>query len=341
MAFRKFRRRGFRRSRKARRGRRSMRLRSLRRYRGRRFRRSRRRTFPRSSRFSGYQPQSRSIKSLRAFNKSSRVFGRPSRRGVVITSRELVGVICAPFSDTETTAYQYWTSPSTVVTKGAPLTFADSNTGSTNWRAHLLKYKDKVNIYPLPGSKTYCGPAIPHWSSTGQLDGLTTNRLTGKIDGSNPSPGSIPESTKLYCHYALHDGGQPDGYLTSTEEPKGPAQCPMTMDALYCQPGTCFINITPQSGQLERLSQNAQNYDKYRILAIQAQYITACSTSTQGTFMMQFQPNPASAPDYEIGKIMRNALSSANSVYTNGVLYYKPTREWKFCTSPTDSKVIS
>ena len=176
MAFRKFRRRGGRRYRKGRGGRRSMRMRSLRRYRGRRFRRSKRRTFPRASRFSGYQPQPRSIKSLRSYNKSSRLFGRPSKRGVIITSRELVGVICPPFSDTAADDYTYYNSSGTAVSVTANKDFSDMVKGPMNWRAHLLKYKDKCNIFPCPGSKIYSAPAIPTWNSTTPLDSLTQKK---------------------------------------------------------------------------------------------------------------------------------------------------------------------
>jgi len=172
------------------------------------------------------------------------------------------------------------------------------------------KQNNRFNVYPLTGKKQY---AIPP-----NCKDVTDTAFNPLSTAGNNSQPSVNDSRVPYFYY---DDATADG----------------TNDALYCQSGTLTMLCSPQSGVLDLMNQQAKMYDKYRVLAVQFQYVTNCATSTIGTLQMAVNPNPTQVPVIDRNQMMKQSCSTANSLYTNGVLYYKPSREWKFTTSPTQT----
>lgn len=181
---------------------------------------------------------------------------------------------------------------------------------NTNYRNATSKQNNRFNVYPLTGSKQY---AIPP-----NCSGLTDGNF---LPLSSETASSQPYLPNSKCPYFYYDDGATDG----------------PDDALYCQSGTLTMLCSPQAGVLDLMNAQAKMYDKYRVLAVQFQYVTNCATSTIGTLQMAVNPNPTQVPVIDRNQMMKQSCSTANSLYTNGVLYYKPSREWKFTTSPTQT----
>lgn len=195
-------------------------------------------------------------------------------------------------------------------------------------RAALCPQKGiSVNVVNMGSTHHYVTPP----DCTGIRDANFTalsSVMTGRSIKSYPltEDGQVP--------YFYFDCGDPSGRLTQGVNE--------FVDGVIMQPASLYVLFSPQSGQLFRLADYAQDYDKYRILAVKVHWVPTCPTTAPGIIVMYVESNPTICPTIEKEKMMMNKTSITSSIYVPQTMtYVNPDKQWKWCVSPTNSAVYS
>ena len=180
--------------------------------------------------------------------------------------------------------------------------------------------RSKVNIVNIGSAHHYVTPP----------DCLNVQDNSFPIISSNyDAPNkSYPHTALQRNPYWIYDCGAEDGRTANDS------------DAVLYQPGTLYILASPQSGQMWRLANYAQDYDKYRILAIKVHWVPTCTTAVPGVLVMYVETNPTVCPTIEKEKMMMNKNSLTTSIYVPQTMtYVNPDKGWKWCVSPTSEAI--
>lgn len=199
----------------------------------------------------------------------------------------------------------------------------NANAGQAN---RALYYNNKargINIVNLSSNAHFVIPPDP----TGVVDAGFCNITTQYAAPNNLSSPNLQNSNTPWYYF---DTGNAQGYNDDNS------------DSICYQPSTLYILASPQSGQLWRLANYAQDYDKYRILAVKVHWVPICNTTARGIIVMYVETNPTVVPTIEKEKMMMNKNSITSSIYVPQTLtYVNPDKSWKWCVSPTNGSTYS
>ena len=179
-------------------------------------------------------------------------------------------------------------------------------------RLHCEAMGEASNSVAMPGGQQYVIPPNVKNITDTSFPAITS-------EYTNEKKASIPNVANYQCPVFFYDGGHTDG----------------KDDRLYMQPGTYFLNCSPQSGQLSKLSKFAKQYDQYQIVALKLNYVPTCATNTDGIIVISIDSNVTTFPNITKSKMLQQKHCVTGSLYSALTLVYvNPDKSWKWCTSP-------